>query len=126
MAKRSIRFSQCSAKNEKLAGQIREIAKQLSEERSGGEKTSKKAFTLSKQAVTEMELLLEHAISNVAYNSGAILKYNGAGTVMPDTIQLATKTAFNGVLRDVVTAAGALALKNYEASLEAPPAPAKA
>lgn len=124
MVKRAVTSSYYSAKTEKLAGFIRKIAHQLSVERSGGDKTSKKAFTLSKQAVTEMELLIEHAINNVAYNSGAILKYNGAGTVMPDTIQLATKTAFNGVLRDVVTAAGSLALKNYEASLEAPPAPA--
>tara|TARA_B100001057_G_scaffold274187_1_gene274470 strand:- start:5390 stop:5764 length:375 start_codon:yes stop_codon:yes gene_type:complete len=124
MVKRAVTSSHCSAKSEKLAGSIRKVANQLSEERSGGDKTSKKAFTLSKQAVTEMELLLEHAINNVAYNSGAILKYNGAGTVMPDTIQLATKTAFNGVLRDMVTTAGSLALKNYEASLEAPPASA--
>lgn len=120
MVKRAVTSSHCSAKSEKLAGSIRKVASELSEERSGGDKASKKAFTLTKQVVTEMELLLEHAINNIAYNSGAILKYNGAGTVMPDTIQLATKTAFNGVLRDVITAAGSLALKNYEASLEAP------
>ena len=124
MVKRAVTSSQYSAKSEKLAGSIRKVASELSGERSGGDKTSKKAFTLSKQAVTEMELLLEHTINNIAYNSGAILKYNGADTVMPDTIQLATKTAFNGVLRDVITAAGSLALKNYEASLEAPPASA--
>ena len=123
MVKRAVTSSYYSAKGEKLSGYIRKVANQLSEERSGGDKTSKKAFTLSKQAVTEMELLIEHAINNIAYNSGAILKYSGAGTVKPNTVALATKTAFNGLLRDLVTAAGSLALKNYEASLEATPAP---
>ena len=52
MVKRAVTSSHCSAKSEKLAGSIRKVANQLSEERSGGDKTSKKAFTLSQQAVT--------------------------------------------------------------------------
>lgn len=124
MVKRAVTSSYYSAKGEKLSGFIRKVATQLSEERSGGDKASKKAFTLSKQAVTEMELLIEHALNNIAYNSGAILKYSGAGTVKPNTAELATKTAFNGVLREAVTEAGSLALQKYEASLEVPPASA--
>ena len=79
MVKRAVTSSYHLSKGEKLSLYIKKIVRKLSAERSEGEENSKRGFTLSKQAATEMELLIEHAINNIAYNAGAILKYNGAG-----------------------------------------------
>ena len=118
MDKRTVPTSYHLAKGEKLSRYIQKIVKKLSDERTAGDENSKRGFTLSKQASTEMELLIEHAINNVTYNAGAILKYSGAGTVTTKTLALATSTAFHGVLRDMVTAAGSLALDKYEAAVD--------
>lgn len=119
MVKRAVPTSTpYAAKGEKLSRYIQKIVKKLSDERTAGDENSKRGFTLSKQAATEMELLIEHAINNVTYNAGAILKYSGAGTVTTKTLALATSTAFHGVLRDMVTAAGSLALDKYEAAVD--------
>ena len=119
MVKRAVTSSYHLNKGEKLSLYIKKIVKKLSAERSEGEENSKRGFTLSKQAATEMELLIEHAINNIAYNAGAILKYNGAGTVTTKTLKLATSTAFHGVLRKNVTDAGSLALDKYETAVAA-------
>jgi histone H3/H4 len=105
-----------AAKSEKLSRSVKKIVKKLSNERTGGDKKSTKGFTLSSQATTEMELLIEHAINNIAYNAGAILKYSGAGTITTKTMMLATGTAFNGLLKKSVLDAGEEAVEKYHGS----------
>ncbi len=113
-------------KSEKLSRYVKKIVKKLSDERTGGDKKSTKGFTLTNQATTEMELLIEHAINNIAYNAGAILKYSGAGTITTKTMTLATGTAFNGLLKKDVLSAGEEALKRYQCAVGAGTAPADA
>ena len=79
MVKRAVPTSTpYAAKSEKLSRYVKKIVKKLSDERTEGDEDQKRAFTLTSQATTEMELLIEHAINNIAYNAGAILKYSGA------------------------------------------------
>ena len=107
MVKRAVPTSTpYAAKSEKLSRYVKKIVKKLSDERTGGDENSKRGFTLTSQATTEMELLIEHAINNIAYNAGAILKYSGAGTITTKTMALATGTAFNGLLKKHVLDAG--------------------
>ena len=114
MVKRAVPTSTpYAAKGEKLSRYIQKIVKKLSDERTAGDENSKRGFTLSKQAATEMELLIEHAINNVTYNAGAILKYSGAGTITTKTMALATGTAFNGILKKNVLDAGDKAVEKY-------------
>lgn len=123
MVKRAVPTSTpYAAKSEKLSRYVKKIVKKLSDERTGGDDNSKRAFTLTSQATTEMELLIEHAINNIAYNAGAILKYSGAGTITTKTMALATGTAFNGLLKKNVLDAGDKAVETYQVSVD-PPAP---
>jgi len=123
MVKRAVPTSTpYAAKSEKLSRYVKKIVKKLSDERTGGDEESKRAFTLTSQATTEMELLIEHAINNIAYNAGAILKYSGAGTITTKTMVLATGTAFNGLLKKNVLDAGDKAVEKYQVSVD-PPAP---
>ena len=123
MVKRAVPTSTpYAAKSEKLSRYVKKIVKKLSDERTGGDENSKRAFTLTSQATTEMELLIEHAINNIAYNAGAILKYSGAGTITTKTMALATGTACNGLLKTNVLDAGDKAVETYQVSVD-PPAP---
>ena len=125
MVKRAVPTSTpYAAKSEKLSRYVKKIVKKLSDERMGGDKESVRGFSLTSQATTEMELLIEHAINNIAYNAGAILKYSGAGTITKKTMALATGTAFNGLLKKSVIDAGEKALANYDASVEDAAVPA--
>ena len=102
-------------KQAKLGIYLKQIAKALSDER--GVEDEKKKFTMSSQALVEVELLIEHAIHNVAHNTGAILKYSDEGTIKLKAVQTATSLAFSGLLRQEVTDAGQAALDAYEASV---------
>jgi len=115
-----------AAKSEKLSRSVKKIVKKLSDERVGGDKNSKRGFTLTSQATTEMELLIEHAINNIAYNAGAILKYSGAGTITKKTMELATRTAFNGLLKKHILDAGDEAVERYQETTESSASPAVA
>tara|TARA_B100000214_G_scaffold333376_1_gene275392 strand:+ start:447 stop:923 length:477 start_codon:yes stop_codon:yes gene_type:complete len=121
--KKSPHITSCiTDKNSRLLSYVKKIAKELSDER-GEDGNKDREFTMTSQAAEEMELLIEHAIANIAHNTGAILKYSQAGTIGQKTIQLATKLAFDGLLRDSATSAGSKALDTYDASIAeaAPP-----
>jgi|SaaInlV_125m_DNA_1040241.scaffolds.fasta_scaffold08362_2 hypothetical protein len=113
-------------KNTKMSSYVRRIAKKVSDQRAKGNAGA--TFTMSSQAVAEVELLIEHAINTIAHNTSAILKYSGAGTIDLKTMRVATKTAFTGPLRKDVHSAGQLALETFEAAMSKPkpPKPSKA
>mgnify|MGYP002823327922 CR=1 FL=1 len=106
-------------KQAKLGVYLRQICKELSKERA----TDHKNFTVASQAISETEMLIDHAIDNIASNTASILKYSGAATIDLKSVRAATKLAFAGSLRDELNEAGEEALKAYEASLAAKPPP---
>ncbi len=92
----------------KLGSYLKTIAHTVGE----GDGTNK--LTISSQALAEVELLIEHAISNITHNAKAILKYSDAETIDYKTVRVATKLAFAGDLCDAADKAGKLAWANYE------------
>ncbi len=108
------RFASYADKNTKMASYVRKIAKKVSDQRA--KENAGAAFTMSSQAVAEVELLIEHAINTIAHNTGAILKYSGAGTIDLKTMKVATKNAFTGPLRKDVNSAGQTAIATFEAN----------
>jgi|SaaInlV_125m_DNA_1040241.scaffolds.fasta_scaffold90480_1 hypothetical protein len=105
-------------KQAKLGVYLRQICKHLSEER----KADNKSFTISSQAVAEAEMLIDHAINNIASNTASVLKYSGAATVDLKSVRVATKLAFAGPLRKEIMGAGEEALVVYEKATAAKPA----
>lgn len=79
-------------------------------------------LTISSQALAEVELLIEHAISNITHNAKAILKYSDAETIDYKTVRVATKLAFAGELCGESDKAGKAAWSNYEQASNAPKA----
>jgi hypothetical protein len=98
----------------KLGSYLKTIAHGVGE----GDGTNK--LTISSQALAEVELLIEHAISNITHNAKAILKYSDAETIDYKTVRVATKLAFAGDLCDEADKAGKLAWANYEKASNAP------
>ena len=105
-------------KQAKLATYLRLICKDLAEDR-GGEKK----FTITSQALTEAEMLIDHAIDNIASNTASILKYSGAATIDVKAVRAAQNLAFAGELRKDLAQAGKKALETYEAAIAAQPPP---
>ena len=80
-------------------------------------------LTISSQALAEVELLIEHAISNITHNAKAILKYSDAETIDYKTVRVATRLAFAGDLCAESDSAGKSAWQKYEKASNAPKAP---
>lgn len=101
----------------KLGSYLKTIAHNVGEGGGGGCK-----LTISAQALAEVELLIEHAISNITYNAKAILKYSDAETIDYKTVRVATRLAFAGDLCTESDSAGKSAWQNYEKASNAPKA----
>tara|TARA_B110000211_G_C13666800_1_gene372727 strand:- start:85 stop:450 length:366 start_codon:yes stop_codon:yes gene_type:complete len=115
MVKRAVSAT-FAEKQTKLASYIKQIAKSVSDERAETDPT--KRFTMSSQALVEVELLIEHAMNNIAHNAESILKYSGAGTIGVKTVEVATRLSLSGLLCKDVAAAGNVALDTYQRAVE--------
>lgn len=76
-------------------------------------KKNPEKLTFSKSALTEVELLMNHAIARLVMNGDAVLEYSGASTFGASTAQTATKLALSGLLLDDAVKAGTQAIINY-------------
>jgi hypothetical protein len=76
-------------------------------------KKNPEKLTFSKSALTEVELLMNHAIARLVTNGDAVLEYTGASTFGASTAQTATKLALSGLLLDDAVKAGTQAIINY-------------
>jgi hypothetical protein len=70
-------------------------------------------LTFSKAAISEVEMMINHAIGTLVENSDKVLTYTGGRTLGKSTVELATTLAFAGVLRDKAMKAGSQAVINY-------------
>ena len=93
----------------KFGSYISKLVKSLQADEEEG-----KRLTASSAAIAEVGLLMEHAIKNVTFNAGAILKYNGAETIDHKTVQTATATAFSGPLKTALLTSGDNAVKRFD------------
>lgn len=85
-------------------------------------KKNPEKLTFSKSALTEVELLMNHAIARIVTNGDAFLEYSGASTFGASTAQTATKLALSGLLLDDAVKAGTQAIINYNGyTADAPP-----
>tara|TARA_B100001057_G_scaffold336029_1_gene336812 strand:- start:2565 stop:3014 length:450 start_codon:yes stop_codon:yes gene_type:complete len=81
-------------------------------------------LTFSREALTEVELLMNHAIARLVENGDAVLEFNGASTFGASTAQTAAKLALSGLLLDDAVKAGTQAIVNYNNyAVGAPPVP---
>lgn len=93
----------------KLGGYISKIVKMMQSGEQEGDR-----LTASSAAIAEVGLLVEHAIKNVTFNAGAILKYNGAETIDLKTVSAATATAFSGPLKASLLKGGEAAVISFD------------
>lgn len=93
----------------KFGSYISKIVKMLQADEEEGNR-----LTASSAAIAEVGLLMEHAIKNVTFNAGAILKYNGAETVDKKTVETATATAFSGSLKTALLKSGTNAVNRFD------------
>tara|TARA_B100000902_G_scaffold283785_1_gene269785 strand:- start:19 stop:393 length:375 start_codon:yes stop_codon:yes gene_type:complete len=75
----------------------------------------KEDLTVSKTAITELELLADDAIRIITRNADKILTYSNTFTFGKAAAEGATKLAFSGLLRDQADEAGNMAVASYEA-----------
>ena len=101
----------------KFGSYISKLVKSLQADEEEG-----KRLTASSAAIAEVGLLMEHAIKNVTFNAGAILKYNGAETIDKKTVATATATAFSGPLKTTLLAGGENAVSRFDDCDSSPPA----
>ena len=90
---------------------IAKIAKQYTHPGEEG----KEDLTVSKTAITELELLADDAIKIITRNADKVLIYAGKYTFGKDAAEVATTLAFSGLLRDQAKQAGEDAVASYEA-----------
>lgn len=102
-------------KGVKFSAYIAKIAKRLSLEDPVG-----KRLTISGAALTEVELLIEHAVIAITNNAAHIIKYSQQGTLGVKAAAAATNVAFAGPLGNEVRLAGERAVKKYEMAINAP------
>lgn len=70
-------------------------------------------LTFSKAALTEVDMLINHAIGRIVQNSDAVLAYSGARTLGASAAQTATKLTLDGLLCEKAVKAGTQAIVNY-------------
>lgn len=75
----------------------------------------KEELTVSKTAITELELLADAAITLITRNADKILTYSGTYTFGKGAAEGAMTLAFSGLLRDQAKKAGEAAVASYEA-----------
>lgn len=107
MGKRSVPLT-FEGKNTKLSTYVNKIAKSVSDSRPAAEQ-----FTMSAQALTEVELLIKHAVHIISQNTSSILQYSGAATVGLKTVEVATKVGFYGNLSKEMALGGQAAIDCY-------------
>ena len=91
---------------------IAKIAKQYTVPAEGEDKEE---LTVSKTAITELELLADDAIKIITRNADKVLTYAGTYTFGKAAAEGAMTLAFSGLLRDEAKAAGEKAVASYEA-----------
>tara|TARA_Y100000589_G_scaffold97347_1_gene91946 strand:- start:109 stop:558 length:450 start_codon:yes stop_codon:yes gene_type:complete len=80
-------------------------------------------LTLSKSAVTEVEMLINHAVGLLVSNADSVLDYANQKTMGKSHVEVATTLALSGLLRDKALKAGSQAVINYNGyEPSAPPA----
>ena len=91
---------------------IAKIAKKYTVPAEGDDKEE---LTVSKTAITELELLADDAIKIITRNADKVLTYAGTYTFGKAAAEGAMTLAFSGLLRDEAKAAGEKAVASYEA-----------
>lgn len=81
-------------------------------------------LTFSKAALTEVDMLINHAIGRIVQNSDAVLTYSGARTFGASAAQTATKLTLDGLLCEKAVKAGTQAIINYNGYDADAPTPA--
>ena len=92
---------------------IAKIAKQYTVPPEGGDDSAE--LTVSKTAITELELLADDAIKIITRNADKVLTYAGTYTFGKAAAEGAMTLAFSGLLREQAKAAGEKAVASYEA-----------
>lgn len=70
-------------------------------------------LTMSKSAITEVELLINHAVGILVSNADQVLTYANQKTMGKSHVEVATTLALSGLLRDKALKAGSQAVINY-------------